>query len=168
MILVDYQIRELCEKGFVTPYDPNLVNPASLDIRVGDTAIIEDPSGGFYKIDLSSFSQDNPYNVEPGEWVMVSTLEVFNVPATVAASVRLKSSRARAGWDLAIGGWVDPGFNGSVLSMVVKNVLRYNTINLFPGLKFAQVILHSCDEPNLAYDKVGRYNGCVSVQQSKG
>lgn len=38
-MLVDHEIRKLCETGFITPYDHNLVNPSSLDIRVGYTAM---------------------------------------------------------------------------------------------------------------------------------
>ena len=38
-MLVDHQIKELCENGFMFPYDPELVNPSSLDIRVGYTAM---------------------------------------------------------------------------------------------------------------------------------
>lgn len=38
-MLVDHEIKTLCENGFISPYDPELVNPSSLDIRVGYTAM---------------------------------------------------------------------------------------------------------------------------------
>jgi dCTP deaminase len=46
-MLVDHQIRELCENGFVFPYDPELINPSSLDIRVGYTAMADRGWGVF-------------------------------------------------------------------------------------------------------------------------
>ena len=41
MILCDTEIRALCEQGLVTPYDPALVNPASLDVRLGCDLLVE-------------------------------------------------------------------------------------------------------------------------------
>lgn len=38
-ILADHQIKELCENGLVEPYDETLVNPSSLDVRLGFTAM---------------------------------------------------------------------------------------------------------------------------------
>jgi len=38
MILVDWQIKDRIERGFIKidPYDPKFVQPNSLDIRLGD------------------------------------------------------------------------------------------------------------------------------------
>jgi dCTP deaminase len=175
MILVDYQIRELCEKGLVTPYDPSLVspetlvNPASLDIRIGGDAVLEDPAGGFYDIDISSFSKDQPFILEPGEWILVSSIEVFDFPATVAGLFKLKSSRAREGWDCANAGWAEPRFNGSRFTAAIKNILRFNKISLYPGMRFGQILLlETTSAAKDPYDKVGRYNGDLSAQRSKG
>jgi len=45
MILPDFQIRALCDSGMVSPFDPALVNPASLDVRLGGTLLIESAQG---------------------------------------------------------------------------------------------------------------------------
>jgi deoxycytidine triphosphate deaminase len=45
MTLVDWQIKDLCEKGLVKPFDNNLINPSSIDIRIGVSAIIDTPRG---------------------------------------------------------------------------------------------------------------------------
>lgn len=47
MVLVDHQIRVLCELGFVNPYNPEMINPSSLDIRIGTTAM-EDRGWGIF------------------------------------------------------------------------------------------------------------------------
>ena len=41
MILPDHEICRLCAAGMVTPFDPSLVNPASLDLRLGGQLLIE-------------------------------------------------------------------------------------------------------------------------------
>ena len=40
MILPDYEIVCLARRGLVNPYDPELVNPASLDVRLGENLLI--------------------------------------------------------------------------------------------------------------------------------
>ena len=42
MILPDYEIHELCSKhAMVMPFDPELVNPASIDVLLGDRLMVE-------------------------------------------------------------------------------------------------------------------------------
>lgn len=43
MSLVDIEIKSLCKKGMVIPYEENLVNPASIDVRVGHKMLIMKP-----------------------------------------------------------------------------------------------------------------------------
>jgi dCTP deaminase len=40
MPLIDRQIKELCLKGLVDPFDESLINPASLDIRIGTKLLL--------------------------------------------------------------------------------------------------------------------------------
>ena len=68
--LVDYEIARWAQGGAVTPFDPALVNPASLNLRVGTTAKIEVRDRGFMDLDLGAYSQDMPYLVPPGGWIL--------------------------------------------------------------------------------------------------
>lgn len=109
MVLVDFQIMSLCEQGLLTPYDQSLVNPASVDLRIGNTAEIETESG-WQRIKLDDYSADAPLRVFPHEFMLVATLEVLSIPNNICAEFKLKSSRAREGWNHAFAAFVDPGY----------------------------------------------------------
>ena len=168
-VLVDWQIRELCESEtpLVTPCDPSLVNPASIDVRVGNTAEIE-LEAGFQKIDLTRYSQTLPYLVPPKAFILVGTLEVFHMPVNVAGEFRVKSSRAREGWNQCLAVRLDPRWHGSVLTLELINELRYHSLPLYPGLKIGQIVCHQTETPDRDYSVTGRYNHDLTVMGSKG
>lgn len=166
-ILVDWQIRKLCEDRLVEPYDPSLINPASLDVRIGNTAKRES-THGWVDVDLTQFSAEKPLLIEPKEFILVATLETFNMPINVAGEFKLKSSRAREGWDNCLAVWLDPNWTGSKLTLELINQSRYRHLPLYPGLKIGQIILYSCQTPERHYGLTGRYNGDCVVMGSKG
>lgn len=167
MPLVDYQIESLCLQGMVEPFDPSLVNPASLDVRVGNTIVIESEIG-FVLTDLTKYSEEDPYQIAPGEFLLMSTLETFNMPESVAGEFRLKSSRAREGFDQALAIWCDPGWHGSKLTLEVRNNCRFHHLPIYPGRLIGQIIFHQCDRPLRSYKQSGRYNFDLVAQVSKG
>lgn len=161
-ILCDHDLRRLMmDSGLIEEPDYDLLNPASIDIRVGRHAILELGHGRWNKVELS----ENGTLFEPGVFALVETMEIFRVPNGYAMDLRLKSSTARLGWDHSLAFWVDPGWQG-VLTMEVRNVLRYNSLLLRPGDRFAQAIVHrlSGDSDRLY---AGRYNGARSVEGAK-
>ena len=171
MILADYELHQLCQGNppLVTPFDPSLINPASLDIRIGTSAVIEQENGEQMPLDLSSYHVGRPYILEPQTWLLVASLEVFHIPLFTAGEVRLKSSRAREGFDLALALWLDPGWQGSHLTMALRNTTRFRRLGIYPGLKIAQVILHRLSNvPQRHYGETGRYNFDRQAQGSKG
>jgi dCTP deaminase len=168
MTLNDKQIRELCEQGLVEPYAPELVNPASLDVRVGNYLMEETEDGSLYRVSLGDvFSQTQPYRVLPGQSLLVETLEVFHMPDDVAAQVVLKSSRVREGWSLGLGGWVDPGFNNSVLTLRLRNDCQYRSLTIWSGMKLAQLCFSRMELPEVSYRQVGNYNNARTVTPSR-
>jgi dCTP deaminase len=44
VILPDIEILSLVRRDLVTPFDPELVNPASLDVRLGENLLVELPT----------------------------------------------------------------------------------------------------------------------------
>lgn len=167
MTLNDTQIRILCENGLVEPYEAELVNPASLDVRVGLHLMEEQEGGLLYKVPLGDiFSQQEPYWVMPHQSILVETLEVFHMPDEIAAQVVLKSSRVREGWSMALGGWVDPGFNNSVLTLRLRNDNNYRRLPIWSGLKFAQLCISRVEKPEVSYRQVGNYNNARTIATS--
>lgn len=172
MILVDHQIRKLCEEGLVTPFDPKLINPASLDVRIGDSAIVEYMFGDkpeSSKLNLAQYSKEAPYWLQPKEFILLSTLEIFNFPENIVGEFKMTSSRAREGITNCLAGFIDPGFYGSSITLEVTNECRYTPRPIYPGLIIGQVVFYSCLAiPERSYRVTGRYNNCPKVTASKG
>lgn len=167
-LLIDREIQALCETGQIisSHYDPSLINPASIDIRVGEEIMVENEDGEFSSHYLHG--KEKPYWLVPDEFVLLCSLETFNIPTNIAAEFKLKSSRAREGYNHNLAGWCDPGWHSSRLTMELKNIRRYKPLPLYSGLKIGQLILWTCNEPDRPYSVTGRYNGDRTVHASKG
>ena len=169
MILSDWQITARCNGGMVTPFDPELVNPASLDVRLGDTLLIESAEGlELVPYPLAGHTEQNPYPLRPGQFVLACTVETFNLPDDIAAQFMLKSSRAREGLEHLMAGYADPGFNGC-MTLELVNSRQLHPVALWPGMKIGQMVFHQmAATPQRSYAVTGRYNGSPTVQGSLG
>lgn len=181
-ILADFQIRALCWPGgeavmadpsvqpLVDPFDPALLNPCSLDVRLGETLMIESVQGPeLVQMSIEGTDEENPYLLKPGQFVLAHTVETFHLPDTIAAQFALKSSRAREGLSHALAGYCDAGWHGSVLTLELHNIRQLHAIPLWVGKPIGQMIFHTMDQrPLRDYSKTGRYNGDRSVSGSKG
>lgn len=169
-ILVDHEIAALCEAGAVERYTPELINPASLDVRLGDRILIESVvSPELVPYPLLNHDQDNPYLWQPGQFILAHTLEVLHMPDDLVAEFRLKSSRAREGVDQALAIWIDPGYHGSSLTLELRNNRQLHPIPIWYGMRIGQLVWHRLSaRPTASYRETGRYNGKLSVQGSLG
>lgn len=198
MILIDRQIADLCRgivpdelrffysfisedvprkvRPMVDPFLPELVNPASLDIRIGHTAklrtcrLVYDGGKvpGYEDIDLSIFSDSRPYWFQPGDRLLVASLETINLPDFLCAQFRLKSSRGREWYEHMEAGFCDPGWHGSKLTMEIVN-LDCEKLPIYPGLRMGQLVFSlTLGQPDNDYSITGRYNGDRQVSESKG
>lgn len=170
MILSDWEIRRLCEAGMVAPFDPALINPASIDVRLGNTLLIESAqSPAMVPYPLGDHSKENPYLLVPGQFALAETVETFNIPTWLCVEFKLKSSRARERYDHAKAGFGDPGWHNSKLTMELKNNSQLWPIPLWPGMLIGQMVFtRMSQEPVRSYAETGRYNNDQSVQESRG
>ena len=171
MILSDHEIHKLCaDHQLVTPYNPELVNPASIDVTLGGKLLIESAQfRDLIEYPLHKHTQDDPYELKPGQFCLAQTVETFNLPDKIAAQFMLKSSRAREGLEHLMAGYCDPGWNGSVLTLELHNSRQLWPQLLWPGMKIGQIVFHRMSSrPALSYAVTGRYNNDSSVQSSKG
>ena len=75
-ILPDYEIHTLARKGLVEPFDQELINPASLDVRLGNNLMIEMPqTSSLMPFSIAGHSKELPFMLQPGEFVLAETLE---------------------------------------------------------------------------------------------
>ena len=188
MILCDKSIDKLCQEGLVIPYDFKLLNPASLDIRIGKTLLIEDIKhknhidfktklrsrssvSYFRRVDLThsitgqSFNEQNPYLIKPGTFLLAETLEWIKVSHKYCVNMYLKSSVARMGWNHSLAFWFDPGWNG-IGTLEIKNITQYSILPIWYGMPFGQLVVHMLDDvPNKPYN--GKYQNASGVEGVK-
>ncbi len=180
-VLSDGTIRRLIEEGRVTiePWDPDMVQPASVDLRLGDSFRV------FHNHLAPAIDLDNPpahltelITVPPGEssvihsgeFVLGSTLERVTMPDDVVARIEGKSSLGRLGLIVhATAGFVDPGFTGT-LTLEITNLTRIPII-LWPGKPIAQLSFMALDRPAerpYGHPELGsHYHGQVEATESR-
>ena len=179
MSLLSYiELCELVEQGVIGPVDPKAINAASIDVRLGNDIVIEQYNDHRYRpIDIHKrevfpscrMNLNSYYDMMPGEFILAHTMETFNLPDNICAEFKLKSSGARTGLENALATWCDCGWHGSALTLELKNLLRYNSLRLTPGMYIGQMIFYRVtDVPKeRSYSTVGRYNNDQSVQTVK-
>lgn len=160
------------------PIDHKRINAASIDVTLGDTIWLENESGG--TVDLanreglnvvrSAIDDEHGFPLYPGEFVLAQTYEQFFLPDDVAAEFRLNSSGARNALDQALAVWCDPGWNGSVLTLELRNNSRWHRLLLRSGMRIGQMVFWRGERvpADRSYASVGRYNGDTTAAPSKG
>lgn len=171
MILPDFEIRHLCNEYDMVPgWSEDLLNPASLDVRLGPSILVEVPEHPLMvPIDISKTHADKPFLLTQGQFILAHTVELFNIPDDICARFMLKSSRAREGLDHLLAGFADPGFSGSSMTLELKNARRYHPIPIWHEMRIGQMVFELMSaKPERTYAYTGRYNNTPSVTPSKG
>jgi dCTP deaminase len=168
-VLSDWEIQARCGKGqMVSPFNPELLNPASLDVLLGDNLMVENVvTTDLMRLDISQHSEHDPFMLQPGEFCLAETVEVFNLPEDISCQFVLKSSRARSGLNHLLAGWCDPGWHGSKLTLELKNERLHHALPLYPGMKIGQMVFHQMSSaPLKSYAITGNYNNHLTVMPS--
>jgi dCTP deaminase len=149
MVLSDGAIRRLLEAGRieVDPYDPSLMQPSSLDVRV-DRLFRVFRNSRYPYIDvkreqeelteLVEVTGEEAFILHPGEFVLGSTLERVALGHDHVARLEGKSSLGRLGLLIhSTAGFVDAGWDGH-LTLELSNVANL-PIAIYPGMKIGQI-----------------------------
>jgi dCTP deaminase len=161
MILSDTEIEDLiATQGMVQGHDPELINPASLDLRLGNLIMLESVQNHqMIPLEISRYTPEHPYQLVPGQFVLAQTVETFNMPEDVAGLFFLKSSRAREGYENLHAGYADPGWHDSTLTLELKNARQLQSLPIYPGLKIGQMVFFRMSQrPAVSYAVTGHYN----------
>ena len=178
MLLSYNAICRLLADGVVQFADVENVNGASLDIRLGNELLIESNAARCVislrqrerpNMDCWMMNEEQGYQLDPGEFVLAHSVEVFNLPLNISCEFKLKSSLARMGINQLTACWCDPGWHGSTITLELTNVTRYHSIVIRPGDKIGQIVFFQHEPVPLerSYKVRGRYNNDHKVEGIK-
>jgi len=163
MILVDWQLLDRISRGFIRiePYDPALVQPNSVDIRLGNhfvwykpgTAVIDPYNQDSVTSDVEEVHADS-FILNPGQFILAETLETIELPDNIVATIEGKSSIARLGVTLhQTGGWIDAGFRGTI-TLEMANV-NARPVKVYAGMPIGQLVFYTTERATNPYFKKG-------------
>ena len=176
MLLSHDEIIELIRNGVIENAEEDCVNSSSLDIHLGPELLVESypfvPNVSLARresLTMTSIKIAHYFKLIPGDFVLAHSREIFHLPNNISAEYKLKSSMARIGLEHLNAGWCDAGWNGSVLTLELKNMTRLHNILLEKDIKIGQVIFfkHTPVPQNKSYSVRGHYNGDKSVSGAK-
>src|SRR5437763_3525370 len=112
--------------------------------------------------ELVAVKPDEPFILQPGEFVLGSTLERVALPDDLVARLEGKSSLGRLGLLIhSTAGYVDPGWDG-FLTLELSNVANL-PITLYPAMKIGQIsffrLTTAADRPYGSQDRGSKYQG---------
>ena len=164
MILSDKTIIKMIgEKTLkIEPLTEEQIQPASVDIRLGRTfSIVDDTPSGVItlenEIKYKTITTDT-FLIMPGQFVLATTMEYFELPNNLTAFVEGRSSLGRMGLFIQNAGWVDPGFKGEI-TLELYNANKC-AIELKAGRRVGQLVFAAMDE-----DALNPYNGKYQGQK---
>jgi dCTP deaminase len=177
----DGTLRRLVDEGrlVVDPWDPEMVQPASIDLRLGDSFRVFS-NHRITAIDLRevppnlteevTIGEGDPFVIHPGEFCLGRTLERVELPDDLVARVEGKSSLGRLGLIVhATAGFVDPGWSGT-LTLELNNLTRV-PIKLYAGLPIAQLSVMALDRaaerPYGSPELGSHYQGQIAATESR-
>lgn len=118
--------------------------------------------------DQSTGKRHGYYILAPGEFVLMASKEVLNIPNGILSFVQGRSSIARLGIQTEQAGLIDAGFRGTI-TFEMKNETNENII-LYEGMRVAQVYFFKSQHAFHPYGMLGhgsKYNLQIEATGSK-
>lgn len=172
MTIMSYlELRELVDEKFIEGSSYENINSASIDITLGNIILAENRNSltdlkyldkkSHLNMETVDLGECGAYCLAPGEFILAQSKEIFHLPNNISAEYKLKSSMARLGLDHLNAGWCDAGWNGSVLTLELKNVTQGHRIVINAGCKIGQMVFfrHTEVPADRSYAARGSYNG---------
>lgn len=181
-VLPDHEIMKMAGAGGIQGFIAEHVQPASYDVRLGSTfrvfhphrtgmVDLRDPSTWAHLSEEKRVLPDNPFILHSGQFALGRTEEVFDVPDDIVVRLEGKSTIARLAMAIHVtGGFVDPGFEGSI-TLEFVNFLPV-PIKMWVGDKIGQVcFMRMSSPPAFPYgtnpDYENRYKGQTAATAAR-
>ena len=157
MVLSDHSIREEIAAGRIRldPFDDALVQPCSVDVRVGDSfRVFRNARYPYIDVkremedltELVRVGPDEAFILHPGEFVLGVVAERVALPDDLVATLDGKSSLGRLGLVVhQTAGVIDAGFDGHI-TLELANVANL-PITVYPGMRIAQLSFMTLTTP---------------------
>lgn len=190
-IITKRQILEKIKKGdigFSPALDTFQLQAHAIDMRLGFTFLLpkmwQMTKEGREAITLDHFDKNRPpyfevieleqgqhFDLLPNEYILASTLEKIKIPLDLMAVLYPRSSTNRKGLSVDLTGIVDSGYEGQ-LTIPIRNNTSSQTVRLYPGERFCQIVFESLDEAvedarKSRYHKKDIIEGFVRKQDEK-
>lgn len=159
-MLSDADIIERIGNGSLTidPYEESNVEPASVDLRLGDEFLkVRTPVGPATRVTVPldgddplvyAVAEETPVLLEPGELILATTRETVALPDDLTAQVLGRSSLGRLGVSVhQTAGFIDPGFEGQITLELSNHGPA--PVELTPGRRICQIVFSELSSPAL-------------------
>lgn len=178
-VLAAPELKLLLAHNVITNAKESAINANSVDLHTAAVAYIESDTadhivtldkGEQYgpKLKRVEITEDSPLILKPGQFCLLSSVEVFNLPDYICAQFNLRSTAGRRGYDHLKAGWCDAGWQNSVLTLEVKNVLQHHDIAIKLGDRLGQLtFFRTSSAEDRSYSNIGNYNNDSTAQPGK-
>lgn len=155
MVYSDQMIFEWVTGGGVREYDINLINPASIDLRLGKTYRHPELLSNDYHWSEPITIPEEGLLVRKNDFILCHTIEWISMPIDAVGKLFLKSTTGRRGLEHLHAGYIDPGFEG-ILTLELYSHWP-GSIILRPYERLVQLTVESCGEVSEEYKVKGHY-----------
>jgi len=161
VILSDRDIKKYIEEGKIKIHPlPDFeiqLGPASLDVRLDNifrvfnhTQIpyIDPKNKSTFEnlTEVVKVEENKPFVLQPGQFILASTLEEVELPDDIGARIEGRSSWGRLGIIVhSTAGYIDPGFKGKI-TLEMSNIGMLPVL-LYPGMRICQLSFEKLSSP---------------------
>ena len=155
----------------IDPFDESMVKAAGLTLHLGETLLRPDPfktvdvkNGVAPDFDEFKITDDEPYCLKPGEFLLGATYEKVTVGESLGFFIEGRSTLARIGLTIVQTAMlVYPGHRNRAVTLEFANH-GPNNILLYPRMKVARVAIIELKTPStIQYDDKGKYRDQTDV-----
>jgi len=158
MVLSDADIIEQIGRDnlVIEPYNEDNVEPASVDLRLGDDHKLVQREYKSKSVDANGDGDglrytelESPLIVRPNTFILTTTLERVEIPDDMVAHVLGRSSLGRLGISVhQTAGYIDPGFNGQITLELSNHGPA--PVQIEPGQRICQIVFEELSSPALS------------------
>lgn len=158
MILSGQTIKQFIqeERILITPFSNLSIQPASIDLRLGEHfLVVDDMSTPLLSVDKpasyheTQVPEGGVISIPPKTFMLGTTFERIRLPDDLTAFVEGRSSIGRLGVFIQNAGWIDPGFSGQI-TLELFNANRV-PVQLQVGIRVCQLVIAHVDQATEGY-----------------